>query len=590
MSTAAAGPARPAAGSTEAGKSAEDKRPVKGSGAVTWLDERLGLGGALKKQLRKVFPDHWSFMLGEIALWSFVILLLTGVFLTLWFKPSMNEVTYMGSYPNLRGVTMSEAYSSTLALSFDIRGGLLMRQMHHWAANLFLASMTIHMLRVFFTGAFRKPRELNWLVGLAMLQLGIIEGFAGYSLPDDLLSGVGLRIAEGLMLSIPVVGTYVAFFVFGGEFPGDILIPRLYTVHVLLIPGILLGLVAAHMLLLVYHKHTQWPGPGRTNNNVVGYPLMPVYMAKAGGYFFIVFGVTGLMGALMQINPVWMYGPYDPSQVSAGSQPDWYMGWLDGGLRLMPNWEIEALGYTLSVNVFVPGVLLMGILFTVLGAYPFIEQWVTGDKREHHLLERPRNAPTRTAFGVAGMTAYGLLWIGGGNDVMAVIFRMSLESITWVLRFALFLGPILAFIITKRLCISLQRHDRDTVLHGYETGVIVRSPSGAYSEIHAPINPERAYTLTAHERPSTLELPVAEDSNGVAAPGRGTGAIRARLSRFWFADDLQKPTVEELHEAAHHAHDDDTAISSNGHQVGIGTGGQVGGDHLDLEQTGKRST
>ncbi|MDQ3166013.1 MAG: cytochrome b, partial [Actinomycetota bacterium] len=306
------------------------------------------MAGLAKKQLRKVFPDHWSFMLGEIALWSFVILLLTGVFLSFWFKPSMAEVEYMGTYDNLRGLHMSEAYASTLDLSFDVRGGLLMRQIHHWAANLFLAAMTIHMLRIFFTGAFRKPREINWLIGLSLLMLGIVEGFAGYSLPDDLLSGTGLRIAEGIMRSVPVVGTYISFFVFGGEFPGDDFIPRLYTVHVLLIPGLLLGLIAAHMLLLVYHKHTQWPGPGRTNNNVVGYPLLPVYMAKAGGFFFIVFGVTALMGALMQINPIWMYGPYNPAQVTAGSQPDWYMGWLEGGLRIMPNWETNLFGFTLS--------------------------------------------------------------------------------------------------------------------------------------------------------------------------------------------------------------------------------------------------
>ncbi len=243
-----------------------------------------------------MFPDHWSFLLGEIALWSFVILLLTGVFLSLWFNPSMTEVTYNGSYANLRGVQMSEAYKTTIDLSFDVRGGLLMRQMHHWAANLFLAAMTIHMLRVFFTGAFRKPRELNWLIGLGLLMLGILEGFAGYSLPDDLLSGTGLRIADGIIRSIPVVGTYVEFFLFGGQFPGDALIPRLYIIHVLLIPGLLLGLITAHMLLLVYQKHSQWPGPGRTNENVVGYPLLPVYMAKAGGFFFIVFGVTALMG------------------------------------------------------------------------------------------------------------------------------------------------------------------------------------------------------------------------------------------------------------------------------------------------------
>src|SRR6201991_2822129 len=304
-----------------------------------WADERLGLATLAKKNLRKVFPDHWSFMLGEIALWSFVVLLLSGVFLTLWFTPSMGETTYEGSYDQLRGIQMSEAYASTLHISFDVRGGLLMRQMHHWAAMLFVASMMIHLLRVWFTGAFRKPRELNWVIGCLLLLLGTLEGFTGYSLPDDLLSGTGIRAADGFIKSIPIVGSYVSFFLFGGEFPGESIIPRLYTIHVLLIPGLLLALIAAHMLLLVYHKHTQWPGPGRTEKNVVGYPMLPVYAAKAGGFFFIVFGVTALMGALLSINPVWKYGPYDPSKVTAGSQPDWYMGWPDGALRIMPGWE-----------------------------------------------------------------------------------------------------------------------------------------------------------------------------------------------------------------------------------------------------------
>src|SRR6476659_4145957 len=296
-------------------------------GAVaTYVDDRTGLATATKKQVRKVFPDHWSFMLGEIALWSFIVLLLTGVFLTLWFRPSMVEVVYDGSYAQLRGIKMSEAYASSLNLSFDVRGGLLMRQMHHWAAMLFIAAMMVHLLRVYFTGAYRKPRELNWVIGSLLLLLGTLEGFTGYSLPDDLLSGTGVRAADGFMKSIPLVGSYLSFFLFGGEFPGDAIIPRLFTIHVLLIPGLLLALIAAHMLLLVYHKHTQWPGPGRTEENVVGFPMLPVYAAKAGGFFFIVFGVTALMGGLLSINPVWKFGPYDPTKVTAGSQPDWYMG------------------------------------------------------------------------------------------------------------------------------------------------------------------------------------------------------------------------------------------------------------------------
>ncbi|MGH3507505.1 MAG: cytochrome bc1 complex cytochrome b subunit [Nocardioidaceae bacterium] len=573
--------------STTANSAPASQKKHPAAGPVKWLDDRVGLGGLLKKQLRKVFPDHWSFMLGEIALWSFVILLLTGVFLSLWFKPSMAEVEYMGSYANLRGLEMSEAYASTLDISFDVRGGLLMRQMHHWSATLFLAAMTIHMLRIFFTGAFRKPRELNWLIGLGLLQLSIIEGFAGYSLPDDLLSGTGLRIAEGLMRSIPVVGTYISFFVFGGEFPGDDFIPRLYTVHVLLIPGLLLGLITAHMLLLVYHKHTQWSGPGRTEKNVVGYPLLPVYAAKAGGFFFIVFGVTALMGGLMQINPVWMFGPYNPSEVTAGSQPDWYMGWLEGGLRIMPPWETHIWGFTISWNVFVPGVLLMGLLFTVLGAYPFIERWITGDDREHHLLQRPRNAPTRTGFGAAGVTAYGLLWVAGGNDIIANEFQVSLNAVTWVMRIMIFVGPVIAFIVARRWAISLQRHDRDLLLHGYETGVIMRSPEGAYSEIHGPISPERAYTLTTHERPKVVELEPGVDENGVRRPGQRKERLRARLSAFWFSDDVHKPTRQALEEAHSH-HDPEHPHPPEGEHRGIETGGHVGGDEFELEGSSHR--
>ena len=456
-------------------------RPTTGSGLATLA----------KKNLRKVFPDHWSFMLGEIALWSFVVLLLTGVFLTLWFRPSMAEVLYDGSYDQLRGIHMSEAYASSLDISFDVRGGLLMRQVHHWAAMVFVAAMMVHLLRVFFTGAFRKPRELNWVIGSLLLLLGTLEGFTGYSLPDDLLSGTGIRAADGFMKSMPVVGTYMSFFLFGGEFPGDSIIPRLFTGHVLLIPGILIALITAHMLLLVYHKHTQWPGPGRTEHNVVGYPMLPVYMAKAGGFFFVVFGVLTLMGGLMTINPVWRFGPYNPAEVTAGSQPDWYMGWPDGALRIMPGWETHLFGLTLSWNVFLPIIVLPGLMFTILLMLPFIEAFITGDKREHHLLQRPRNAPTRTALMVSLMTFYGICWMAGGNDIIALKLKLSINQITYFNRVAVFIGPVIAFIITRRWCISLQRADNEKLLHGLESGVIMRDAQGGYTEKHVPL-PARA--------------------------------------------------------------------------------------------------
>ncbi len=368
-------------------------------GVGGYLDDRFRGAKSLRTFFRKIFPDHWSFLLGEIALYSFIILLLTGTFLTLFFNPSMTDVVYHGTYTKLNGVRMSEAYASTLNISFDVRGGLLMRQIHHWAALLFLAAIMSHMLRIFFTGAFRKPREINWLIGVTLLTLGILEGFVGYSLPDDLLSGTGLRILEGVLLSIPIVGTYVTFFVLGGQFPGHLLIPRLYIVHVLLLPALILALVTAHLFIMFHQKHTQMPGKARTDHNVVGGPMYPYFMAKTGAFFFFIFAVLAGLSTVAQINPIWLFGPYNPAAISAGSQPDFYMGWLEGALRMMPAWQINLWGYALSLSVFIAALLIFGLLMTGLALYPFIEQWVTGDKREHHVLDRPRNAATRTAIG-----------------------------------------------------------------------------------------------------------------------------------------------------------------------------------------------
>ncbi|GAB2872287.1 hypothetical protein GCM10027074_44980 [Streptomyces deserti] len=244
--------------------------PGRGERLADWFDGRLGIHSLGRRYLRKVFPDHWSFLLGEICLYSFVVLILTGVYLTLFFHPSMNEVTYHGSYVPLNGVRMSEAYASTLEISFDVRGGLLIRQIHHWAALVFVAGMLTHMMRHFFTGSFRKPREVNWVFGWLLLFLGLFEGLFGYSLPDDLLSGTGMRFVDGALLSVPIVGTYLSMFLFGGEYPGDDIVARFYSLHVLVIPGIMAALVVAHVLLVIYHKHTQFAGPGRTERNVVG--------------------------------------------------------------------------------------------------------------------------------------------------------------------------------------------------------------------------------------------------------------------------------------------------------------------------------
>jgi ubiquinol-cytochrome c reductase cytochrome b subunit len=465
-----------------------DKPRTPQGKAAKWVDDRLNIAGPMRAQLNKVFPDHWSFMMGEIALYSFIILLLTGTYLTFFFDPSMAEVTYHGTYVPLDGVQMSQAYKTTLDISFDVRGGLIIRQIHHWAALLFVAAMLIHMCRVFFTGAFRKPRELNWLIGLTLILLGIIEGFVGYSLPDDLLSGTGLRIADAIVLSIPVIGTWTSFLLFGGQFPGDVIIGRFYIAHVLLIPGILLALIAAHLALLVRQKHTQFAAPGRTEHTVSGERIFPTYAAKAGGFFFIVFAAVAALGGFAQINPIWLFGPYEPRAVSSGSQPDWYMMFLDGSTRLFPSWEIRLWHHTVP-PLFWPTVVLPGILTTLAAAYPFIEAKMTKDTAKHHLLQRPRDVPVRTSLGAMALTFYVVLFLSGGNDLIAHAFDISLNAMTWGGRIALLILPPIAYAIAYRICLGLQRHDREVLEHGLETGIIHVLPSGEFIEVHQPLGP-----------------------------------------------------------------------------------------------------
>ncbi len=507
-------------------------QPLSGLGG--WLDDRFHGARGFRVLMRKVFPDHWSFMLGEIALWSFVILLLTGTFLSLFFVPSMTEVVYHGSYVKLDGVRMSEAYQSTLNISFDVRGGLLIRQIHHWAADLFMAAIIIHMLRVFFTGAYRKPREINWLIGLSLFALGLVEGLFGYSLPDDQLSGAGLRIFEGAMQAgLPIVGTYLAFFLFGGQFPGHDIVPRMYIVHVLLIPGLLLALITAHLFIMFHQKHTQMPAKGNTERNVVGQPFYPYFMAKGGAWFFFIFAALALLSTFAQINPIWLYGPYSPMSISSASQPDFYMGFLEGALRMMPAWEWNFLGHTVTFSVMIPFLLPLGIILVGLALWPFFEQWATGDKSYHHVNDRPRNAPVRTAAGMAAVVFYGVLWGEGANDVIADKLSISLYTVTWIARVMIFVGPAIAFFVTRRICLALQRKDREELLHGYETGIIRQMPNGEFIEVHRPVDEEARAVLQAKKVPALMPAPGAEDRHGVPAPtSRGAmGRIRARANR-----------------------------------------------------------
>ncbi|MEV0250612.1 ubiquinol-cytochrome c reductase cytochrome b subunit [Nocardia sp. NPDC050712] len=487
------------------------------------MDERYRAAAFAKRSINKVFPTHWSFLLGEIALYCFIILLLSGVYLTLFFDPSMSEVVYNGAYQPLRGVTMSRAYETSLEISFEVRGGLFVRQVHHWAALLFAASIIVHLFRIFFTGAFRKPREANWVIGSLLLILAMFEGFFGYSLPDDLLSGTGLRAAfGGITMGIPIVGTWMHWLIFGGDFPGTIIIPRLFIAHVLLLPGIILALIAAHVALVWYQKHTQFPGPGRTENNVVGARIIPVFAADQGAFFAFTLGVIGIMGGVLQINPIWNLGPYNPSQVSAGSQPDFYMMWTDGMARLMPPWELYLGRYTVPAVFWVA--MIMGLVFTLLIAYPWIEKRLTGDTAAHNLLQRPRDVPVRTAIGSMAIAFYLVLTLSCVNDILALKFDISLNATTWAGRIGLLVVPPLAYYIAYRFCLGLQRSDRAVLEHGIETGVIKRLPHGEYIEVHQPLGP-----VDDHGHPLPLEYQgaqVPKKMNKLGAAGKpGTGSF-----------------------------------------------------------------
>jgi ubiquinol-cytochrome c reductase cytochrome b subunit len=504
------------------------------------VDSRYHPSAGVRRQLNKVFPTHWSFLLGEIAMYSFVVLLLTGVYLTLFFDPSMQEVVYNGVYQPLRGVEMSKAFATSLDISFEVRGGLFVRQVHHWAALMFAASIMVHLARVFFTGAFRRPREANWVIGSLLLILAMFEGFFGYSLPDDLLSGTGIRAAlSGITMSVPVMGTWLHWALFGGDFPGNILIPRLYGLHILLLPGIILALIGAHLAFVWFQKHTQFPGPGRTEHNVVGVRVMPVFAVKSGAFFALTVGILGLMGGLLQINPIWNLGPYKPSQISAGSQPDFYMMWTDGLIRMWPPWEFYIGHHTIPQPVWIA--LLMGLILGLLTVYPFLEKRFSGDYAHHNLLQRPRDVPVRTAIGAMAIAFYIVLTFACMNDIIAYKFHISLNATTWVGRIGMIVLPPFVYFVAYRWCVGLQRSDRAVLEHGIETGIIKRLPHGAYIELHQPLGP-----VDEHGHPIPLEYqgaPVPVKMNKLGSGGSpGSGS-------FLYADPAAE--AEALSEAAH---------------------------------------
>jgi ubiquinol-cytochrome c reductase cytochrome b subunit len=460
-------------------------RPTELERVLTWVDTRTGAAGVLRTGLRKVFPDHWSFLLGEVALFCFVILVATGTFLTFFYVPSAAPVTYDGPYVPLQGQEVSAAFDSVMALSFEVKAGMLMRQIHHWTALVFVAVVVLHLCRVFFTGAFRRPRELNWIVGFVLLTLALAEGLTGYTLPDDLLSGTGARITYSAALSIPFIGPWTASLVFGGEFPTDALISRFFVIHVMLLPGAFIAGIVVHLAFVFLHKHTQYRGGPATETNVVGRPFWPTQAFLSTGLFFLTAAVVALIGGLFQINPIWAYGPFEAAEVSSPAQPDWYVGWLDGALRIWPPFEPTLFGITLPTS-FIPGIVIPGILFTIVALWPFLEARIVRDDREHHVLDRFWEHPVRTATGIAILTFFGVLTLAGGNDVLAFYFSTEVEALTLAFRALAIVLPPLAWVVTWRICTARRDRAEDAVAdHRPPPGGIAlrRTPSGGWGEV-----------------------------------------------------------------------------------------------------------
>jgi ubiquinol-cytochrome c reductase cytochrome b subunit len=478
---------------------------------------------------RRMVPTHWTDIFGIVTLACIALLFVTGVALMFFYVPSSDRVVYDGGYAPLHGVEMSRAFASMLALSLDVNGGLFLRQAHHWAALLLPAAILAQLAVMYFTGAFRRPRQASWVLLFLILVAALAGGWSGYALPDDMLSGTGLRIVEGIVLGIPIVGTWIAALLFGGGFPGRI-IETLYPIH-LLVSVALVVLVALRVRVALRHGVAGYPDAKRM-------PVLPVAAARWLRLATVVVGVVLVMSATVAVAPIWLYGPSDPGNASAGSQPDWYTGFLDGALRLVPpGWEFEIGGYTLTLAVLVP-LAVVGVFLAAVLAYPLLENWVVGrgssdlpraDLPRADVLDRPRNVPTRTAIGVAGMTFYAVLWGAASADVLATTFSLSLESVVVAFQVSLLVAPLAAFSITRRVCLGLRQKDRDLLAHGIETGRIVRMPGGRYVEIHAPLPAETRRRLLAVRGDAPLKL--RPDAHGqITVRAR----VRSLLSRMLF--------------------------------------------------------
>ncbi|QSG13242.1 Cytochrome b subunit of the bc complex [Halapricum desulfuricans] len=424
-----------------------------------WADDRFDLGDA-EEFGGKAFPAEDSFLLGEIALFCFVMLALTGIFLGFFFEPSTSATTYEGSVAKFQGEELPAAFASVLQITYDVPFGMFIRRFHHWAAHLFVASIGLHMLRVFFTGSYRNPREPNWIVGTGLAILAIGAAYTGYALPFDEFAATATGIGFNVTTSIPVVGDFLANIVFGGSFPSSATIPRLYFLHVLVIPVLIVALLAVHMLILIRQKHTESQredtvapaaasdGGDRTVDReddtvVVGLPAFPNQAAVSAVVFFLTLATLSLLAGFLPVHNIAAYGPNNPAGTPDLIMPDWFLMWLYGFLKLLPSWlsfTIPIVGIHVSAE-FIGGLGIPALIFLIIFAWPFIDR----EDEPVHFTADPLNRPWQTSVGVSAVVFIMLASLGGMNNLAARATGLSTGTLNPLLLAALIVGPILAF-------------------------------------------------------------------------------------------------------------------------------------------------
>ncbi|GGL42428.1 menaquinol-cytochrome c reductase cytochrome b subunit [Halarchaeum grantii] len=414
---------------------------------TAWVSERFETE-VFEPYLGKSFPAEDSFLLGEVALFSFVVLVLTGTYLGLFYIPSIESVTYHGSVVRYQGQELPGAFASVLQLTYDVPFGMFVRRFHHWAAHIFVASIALHMLRVFFTGAYRKPREANWAVGVVLAALAMLAAYTGYSLPFDEFATTATSIGFNLASSIPLLGDFLAQLVFGGDYPTNTSIPRLYFLHVFVVPLLIAGFIALHMAILVHQKHTEAAREDDVETSrgtverddgdvVIGLPAVPNQTAVSAVVFFLTVATTSLLAGFLPVHNVAEYGPHDPASTPAVIMPDWFLMWVYGFLKLWPTWlNFSVAGFHFSPE-FLAGVGLSGLVFLAVFAWPFVRP----QERSVHFTADPLARPVATAVGVAGVLMVMIASIAGMNNLLANLLGVGTGPVNTALTIAIFVWP-----------------------------------------------------------------------------------------------------------------------------------------------------